>query len=65
MDAQKKTKKIKLIKKKEEEPEEEVDIGCIENELDNMLYQENMVWCFEKPESGKYETIYIFHYKEE
>jgi len=45
--------------------EEEVDIGCIENELDSMLFQENMDWGFNKPEYGKYETIYIFERKEE
>jgi len=45
--------------------EEEVDISCIESELDNMLYQENMDWSFDKPTKGKYETIYIIKREEE
>lgn len=48
-----------------QQQEEELDIGCIENQLDNMLYQENMDWSFDKPESGKYETIYIIRREEE
>jgi superfamily II helicase len=48
----------------EEEEEEEVDISCIESELDNMLYQENMDWSFDKPTKGKYETIYIIKREE-
>ena len=43
-----------------EEQQDEVDISGIEDELDNILYQENMNWCYEKPKSGKYQTIYIF-----
>ena len=58
----KKKKKIKLVIKEEEE---EVDISCIESELDNMLYQENMDWSFDKPTKGKYETIYIIKREEE
>ena len=47
------------------EEEEEVDISCIESELDNMLYQENMDFCFDKPTKGKYETIYIIKREED
>ena len=45
--------------------EEDVDISCIEDELDNALFQENMDWCYKKPKSGKYETIYIFKRQKE
>ena len=51
--------------RKKEEEEEEVDISCIESELDNMLYQENMDWSFDKPTKGKYETIYIIKREED
>jgi len=48
-----------------DEEEENLHIGCIENQLDNMLYEKNMDWTFDKPESGKYETIYIIEKEEE
>jgi len=51
------------LKKEKEEVSEDAGHLCenhIGDELDNILFQEEMDWGFYKPTEGKYTKIYIF-----
>ena len=62
--------KLQAVKDYKESLPETEDAGhlCenrIGDELDNILYQEEMNWCYWKPTKAKYTKIYIYNQAEE
>lgn len=55
---------VHLTPNDDADDEEDVDIGCIEGELDNALFQQNMEWSYDKPTSGNFQQVYISNRKE-
>ena len=55
---------VHLTPNDDADDEEDVDISCIEGELDNALFQQNMKWSYDKPKSGNFQQVYISNRKE-